>query len=134
MNAQMIVCDCIRMNKEEKFHELGRVLNAIKVDTFPSIYTVSVFIKLFSLSMAEEIESYLKVLDEDGNVVAFVPNLKLRNYREEDQVPGIDMSIDIDLLICQPGIYTFVLYVNDLTIASYPLTVRFQGVNNIVIP
>lgn len=124
MEAQILLCDHIDMNMEHKYHTLGKVLNAIEVETLPAIYKAAVFVKLFNIPIDDEIAGRIIVYDSEMEYSCYTGMISLRNYRGEDQVPGVDFNQDIRMVISVPGIYSVEFYVNDSKVASYPLTVR----------
>jgi len=124
MNGQIMICDHITMNRELRYYELGRVLNDITVTTLPTIQTISILIKLFYVPLDGEFTVNLRVYDDEGEVRISKNDIYLKNFRTEDQIPGVDLKLDIPLLLYKTGIHTFELYDENHQIASYPITVR----------
>lgn len=66
----------------------------------------------------------IRVYDDDGQLCFSQNDIVLKNFRAEDQIPGVDLKIDIPLLLYKTGNHTFELYGENHQIASYPITVR----------
>jgi len=124
MNGQIMICDHITMNRELRYYELGRVLNDITVTTLPTIQTISILIKLFYVPLDGEFTMNFRVYDDEGQLCFSPKEILLKNFRAEDQIPGVDLKLDIPLLLYKTGIHTFELFDENHQISSYPITVR----------
>lgn len=124
MNGQIMICDRIEMNRELRYYELGRVLNDITVTTLPTIQTISILVKLFYVPLDGEFTVNIRVYDDDRQLSFSKNDIVLKNFRAEDQIPGVDLKIDIPLLLYKTGNHIFELYDENQQIASYPITVR----------
>ncbi|WP_201716131.1 hypothetical protein [Rossellomorea arthrocnemi] len=126
MEAQMIICDKVTF---DVVHKLGSVINTIYVDCFPCIYEVEAFVKLIGIPSTQTTDFAVGVLDSEKEIVASSDIIAVRNYRDDDQVPGIDMDLKMQLLLCKKGIINFKLLLNKNEVTSYPITVRLREKN-----
>lgn len=121
LEAQLIVCNKVNFDKS---HSIDKVLNYINVDVFPSVVNVEVFIKLSEISSIETTDLALLVIDTENNILNNSPTFAVRNYRDSDQIPGVDLDMKVQLVLLKSGNVTFELYLNQEKVAKYPLTVR----------
>lgn len=121
MKAQIIVCEKTSFDKS---HSIKNVLNHVTVDVFPCILNVEVFIKLSGISSIETTDLALIVIDDENNNLNNSPSYAVRNYRDSDQIPGVDLDMKVQMVLLKSGIIEFDLYLNQEKAASYPLTVR----------
>lgn len=121
MEAQLIVCKKISFDKS---HSIENVLNHVDVEVFPCILNVEVFIKLIEISSIETTDLALIVINNEKNILNNSSTYAVRNYRDSDQIPGVDLDMKVQLVLLKSGVITFELYLNQEKVAKYPLTVR----------
>ncbi len=121
MEAQLIICKKVNFNK---IHSIEDVLNHINVSVFPCIVNIEVFIRLSEISSIETTDLSLLVIDNEKNILNNSPTFAVRNYRDSDQIPGVDLDMKVQLVLLKSGNITFELYLNQEKVAKYPLTVR----------
>lgn len=126
MNVQLLVCDKITNNPVKKGHQLGTVLNHITIPVLPYAIDMHLLVKIFNLPKDESVDINVKIYNAKGEIRAVSGTLVVRNYREDDQVPGVDRDIQITLVITEPEILYIRCYVNKEEAAWYPLTVRLE--------
>lgn len=121
MEAQIIVCNKVNFDKS---HSIEKVLNHVNVEVFPWIVNVEVFIKISEISSIETTDLALLVIDDEKNILNNSPTFAVRNYRDSDQIPGVDLDMKVQLILLKSGNITFELYLNQEKVATYPLIVR----------
>ncbi|WP_235918015.1 hypothetical protein [Paenibacillus lutrae] len=126
MNAQLIICDRISNNEQLKGHSLGTILNHLTIPVLPFVIELHVLVKLFDLPREESIDTVLTITHSNGEIIGKTPTSVLRNYRAEDQIPGVDQDLTLTLVITEPGILYIQCMVNGETATWYPLTIRLQ--------
>ncbi|MFS0838079.1 hypothetical protein [Paenibacillus sp. 1P03SA] len=126
MNAQLLVCDQITNNASLGGHALGTVLNQVSIPALPYVVELHVLIKLFDLPRHEFVDTALIITNSSGEIIDRTPATVLRNYRAEDQVPGVDQDLSLNLIVTDPGIIYIRCMVNGEEAAWYPLTIRLQ--------
>lgn len=119
--AQLIICEKSEFTKS---HSIHNVINHIIVDAFPCVVDVAAFIKVIDLPAINTTDLDLVVFDSEGNLLNNFPTFALRNYRDQDQTPGVDLNLNVQLVILKSGIINFQLYLNKEKITFYPVTVR----------
>ncbi|MBV6714848.1 hypothetical protein KV564_14390 [Paenibacillus chitinolyticus] len=126
LNAQLLVCDQITNNTLLGGHALGTVLNQVSIPALPYVIEMHVLIKLFDLPRHEFVDTALIITNSSGEMIDRTPATVLRNYRAEDQVPGVDQDVSLHLIVTEPGIIYIRCMINGEEAAWYPLTIRLQ--------
>ncbi|WP_084159665.1 hypothetical protein [Paenibacillus ehimensis] len=130
MQAQLLICDEIMNDEEKKGHRLGMVLNHFTIPVLPYVISFHVLLKLFEISREDTIDTYLLITDPRGKIIGRTDTLFLRNYRKEDQVPGLDRNFYISLVISEIGTIHVKCFVNNKEVTWYPLTIRQQSIKD----
>jgi hypothetical protein len=126
MNVQLLVCDEITNNPVKKGHRLGTVLNHVTIPVLPYAIDLHLLVKIFDLPKEEGVDVTIKIYNVKGEIRGGTGTLVVRNYRENDQIPGVDRDIRITLVVTEPEILYFRCYVNEEEAAWYPMTVRLE--------
>lgn len=126
MNSQIMVCDQITGNAEQRCHQLGNILNHIDIPVLPYAVDISILLKLFDISPDQPIDTKFEFRNNHGELIGKTGVTVLRNYRAKDQVPGVDKDFTVTLVLTEPGIVHINCIVNGEITAWYPLTVRLQ--------
>ncbi|SEN75739.1 hypothetical protein SAMN04487786_0197 [Paenisporosarcina quisquiliarum] len=124
MDVQLIICDSTIFDKS---HSIENVRNSVSVDTFPSIINLSTFVKIIDMPKNETIDFDLVVFDSKNNILNNASTFVLRNYREENEVPGIDFDLKVQLVILEKGNIYFKAYINRKEATSCPLYIKKDG-------
>jgi len=127
MKAQIIVSERVDFDKEIKKHVIRNVVNDVSVPALPYAVSFHIYVKLYEVPASEPFEVHLEVaIDEETIGVSNVS--VLRNYRKEDQIPGVDTSIGMGVVLIASGNYSFKLLCSDTgeVLAEYPVTVRLD--------
>lgn len=127
MKTQLIVCDRIVSNELWKGHELGRVLNHVTIPVVPFALNLFILLKIFDMPKEKSLDTSFVIYDQQGKELGVTNKTVLRNYRSEDQVPGVDRDFQITLVLTEPGILHIKCKVNNEEVAWYPLTVRLAN-------
>ncbi len=126
LNTQIIVCDRITSNPQLKGHELGKVLNDITIPVLPYAVELNILLKIFDFPAGEALDTHFIFTNSRGEKIGQTGLTVLRNYRMEDQVPGVDKDFTVILVLTEPGIVHIRCLANGKEAAWYPLTIRLQ--------
>lgn len=127
MITQLIVCDQILSNEQWRGHELGKVLNHVTIPVVPYALNLSILLKIFDMPRRESLDAYFIFCDQEGERLGGTEKTVLRNYRLDDQIPGVDKDFQVTLVLTEPGIVLIKCMVNNEEAAWYPLTVRMEA-------
>ncbi|NEN81042.1 hypothetical protein [Paenibacillus elgii] len=126
MQAQLIVCDRITPNEQARGHQLGTVLNHRTIPVLPYALDLHILLKIFDLPQGKSIDTHFEVTNDRGERLGKTAMTVLRNYRADDQIPGVDKDFVFTLVLTETGIVHFKCFVDGEEVAWYPLTIRLQ--------
>lgn len=124
MNVQLLACDSINFVETSKRHHLGEVLNSITVPTLPFFLNLSIFVKILNLPVDELLDLSVRVIDSENNLLSYIGNYSIRNYRQPDQVPGIDVHFDVGFPLTVLGDIKIIAHIDEDEYASYPINIK----------
>ncbi len=101
---------------------MGRVLNQLTIPVLPYALDLHILLKIFDLR--QSVDAYLVFTNHCGEQLGRTTTTVLRNYRGEDQVPGVDKDYVVTLVITEPGIVHIRCFADGEEAAWYPLTIR----------
>ncbi|WP_163854257.1 hypothetical protein [Paenibacillus elgii] len=126
MQAQLIVCDRITPNEQARGHQLGTVLNHRTIPVLPYALDLHILLKIFDLPQGKSIDTHFEFNNDRGERLGKTAMTVLRNYRADDQIPGVDKDFALTLVLTEPGIVHIKCFVDGEEAAWYPLTIRLQ--------
>ncbi|WP_088831064.1 hypothetical protein [Paenibacillus tyrfis] len=126
MQAQLIVCDRITHNEQAKGHQLGTVLNHQTIPVLPYALDLYILLKIFDLPQGKSIDTHFEFANDRGERLGKTAMTVLRNYRADDQIPGVDKDFALTLVLTEPGIVHIKCFADGEEAAWYPLTIRLQ--------
>ncbi|WFA84602.1 MULTISPECIES: hypothetical protein [Paenibacillus] len=127
MRGNLICCKNLDFNKDRLCHTLGEVINRIEISTRPKVLEIYVLIKLSGIEIDKSYEVEVQFRNEDRTVVGYTDKFILYNRRGNKQVPGVDSSIKMKVVITNTGNFTMDLMIDGEDIDSYPIYIFDQG-------
>ncbi|WP_025849175.1 hypothetical protein [Paenibacillus ehimensis] len=126
MKTQLIVCDRITHNEQARGHQLGTVLNHRTIPVLPYALDLHILLKIFDLPQGKSVDTHFEFTNQRGERLAKTAVTVLRNYRADDQIPGVDKDFAFTLVLTEPGIVHIKCIADGEEAAWYPLTIRLQ--------
>lgn len=124
--ASVLVADDIKFDKKVKRHSINNVLNSMKIDLFPVVLDINVYIKIWFFNERESVMLQTFLID-DRNIVRFFIEEKVVNKRSIDMYRGIDLGFKIKAIIPKPGNYFIDLCEEGKILYRYPLYIENIG-------
>lgn len=125
MHTQIIVCNNINFDNTLKQHELGIVMNRIKIKALPCVVNLSFLLKIIDIPEKGEINTEIKIVDSLSNVL-MTRSYVHRNYREKDEIPGVDQDFNATILIEEIGTLFIECYINENKVNWYPVKIILE--------
>ncbi|MGZ9586635.1 hypothetical protein [Paenibacillus marinisediminis] len=124
MEALMLVSNAVVINNDLKECEIGKVINFISSETLPFVYEFNIFIKLYRMPTDQTIDCQVAIYNDDNEMYGFSNVAIVRNYKDFDISPGVDMALKVNCAVYKAGILQVKLFIDGEEHLSYPITVR----------
>ncbi|MCY9764328.1 hypothetical protein M5X06_08920 [Paenibacillus alvei] len=125
MHTQIIVCNNINFDNTLKQHELGIVMNRIKIKSLPCVVNLSFLLKIIDMPVKDEINTEIRIVDSLSNIL-MTRSYVHRNYREKDEIPGVDQDFIATILIEEIGTLFIECYINENKVNWYPVKIILE--------
>ncbi|MCG7379218.1 hypothetical protein J2T19_003689 [Paenibacillus tundrae] len=122
MWVNMLICDKIDVRDNQFI--LGRIVNKLAVPTYPFVIKFSCLIKIAGLPELDTVQTELKIVNSNAEVMGNTLLQVHRNYREDYMVPGVDQYFDFKVLVEQnENIYIECIVDGELK-SRYPININ----------
>lgn len=123
MIGQILIADKIKFSEESKTYSIENIINKYIIDTLPMVCFFNIFVKISEIPRDEPIEVQILVTNSNGDLVGNSEKILISNPRGVDQVPGVDISISLTLILLKEDNYFFSLYIDGSNQSNYPLKI-----------
>lgn len=123
MRGQILVAKEVIFNEDSKNYSVKNIINRYNIVTLPTICFFNVFVKINDIPSDEPVEVLILVNDNKGLRVGSSEKILIRNPRDKNEIPGIDICIALSLLLLKEGNYFFTLFVDGYNQYTYPLKI-----------
>lgn len=121
VTGQLIICDDIINDFENKLYTLQNLRNSIDIKTFPAVVVVKMLVKLVYKHTSKP--CWIEIRNEKNEIVYKSPNIKL-SIEGNSKRMWRDMAVPIRFVAIKEGMFNIELYFDDSIIYEYPFKVN----------
>ena len=125
MHTQLLVFEDLKFDQNKKAYIGSKIINSINVKVLPAVTNCSLLLKIINLPHDGEISTEIRIVDS-ANEVLSISQYVHRNYRQDDEISGVDQGFELTLLHENTGTIFIECYINEVKTNWYPITVKME--------